>query len=168
MNIHIRPETAEDIAGIRDIVAAAFAAVPYSDKTEPLIVEALRRSGVLAVSLVAETGGTLAGHVAVSPVSVADGSRGWYGLGPISVLPEVQRKGIGTQLMERALAGLRGMGASGCVLLGEPGFYGRFGFKPVPGLVFPGASAGYFQASVFRGATPKGEVKYHESFYGLL
>jgi predicted N-acetyltransferase YhbS len=87
-----------------------------------------------------------------------------YGLGPVSVLPECQGAGIGSALVRRALEHLRASGAVGCVVLGEPGYYSRFGFRPEPRLVLPGVPAEYFQAIVFVGTAPAGEVAYHSSF----
>ncbi|MNT78256.1 hypothetical protein D3C72_2174740 [compost metagenome] len=78
--------------------------------------------------------------------------------------PARQGQGIGRRLMDAALAGLAGAGAQGCVLLGDPAFYGRFGFVVRPGLVLPGVPPEYFQAVSFHGAWPVGEVRYHAAF----
>jgi len=164
MPIHIRPETPSDIAAIEAVTIAAFRSAPHTDHTEQFIVRALRDAGQLAVSLVAEERDVIIGHVAVSPVTVSSGAAGWYGLGPISVVPERQRQGIGVRLMEHALAALRAMGACGCVVLGDPRYYGRFGFKAEPSLLLPGVPAEYFQALSFGGSFPCGEVAYHEAF----
>lgn len=162
--IGIRHERASDAAAIAALTEAAFREVVHSDHTESAIVGALREAGQLAVSLVAGEPGQVVGHVAVSPVTVSDGSPSWYGLGPVSVAPGRQGRGIGSLLVTRALAELRAMGAAGCVVLGEPGYYARFGFRSEPGLVLPGAPAGYFQAIAFDGRLPCGEVAYHVSF----
>lgn len=162
--ISIRNELPADVAAIDAVTVAAFSSAKYSSGTEQLIVRALRGSGQLAVSLVAEEAGRVVGHVAVSPVAITKGSPGWYGLGPVSVVPERQRLGIGKMLITQALAELRQSGAAGCVVLGEPGYYSRFGFKPVPTLVLPGVPAEYFQAISFDGAFPAGQVAYHASF----
>jgi putative acetyltransferase len=146
------------------LTAAAFLNAPYTSHTEQFIVNALRKSGKLSVSLVAEEDGQIIGHVAVSPVSISNSCNGWYGLGPISVAPERQGQGIGSKLVEQALNTLRKMGAAGCVLLSEPKYYGRFGFKPEPTLVLPGIPPEYFQAISFCGEVPAGTVRYHESF----
>jgi putative acetyltransferase len=87
----IRDETASDAGAIFEITRLAFENHPHSEQTEQFIVNALRAAGVLAVSLVAEMGGTVVGHIAFSPVTIADGSDGWYGLGPVSVLPQSQK-----------------------------------------------------------------------------
>jgi len=93
----------------------------------------LRKAGALTISLAAEQDGEIVGHVAVSAVSMSDGSADWYGLGPISVTPERQRKGIGSGLMQAALRLLRERSPAGCVLVGDPAYYARFGFKPGAG-----------------------------------
>lgn len=164
MSICVRKEETNDIEGIHRVTEAAFLNAPHTDHTEQFIVEALRNSDVLVISLVAEDAGKIIGHVAVSPVSISDGSQGWFGLGPISVNPTNQGVGIGSELMRAALAELENIDANGCVLLGDPGFYKRFGFEPVEHLVFPGVPPEYFQAVAFKGSYPHGEVAYHESF----
>lgn len=164
MNIRIREEQPQDIAAIEALTVSAFLNAIHTDHTEQFIVNALRNSGKLSVSLVADENGTIVGHVAVSPVTISDGASGWYGLGPISVAPEHQRRGLGARLMKQALAELRGLGASGCVVLGDPNYYARFGFRGEPPLALPGVPAGYFQALAFDGSLPTGVVSYHESF----
>lgn len=162
--IRIRTETPADVAAIEAVTAAAFLDAPHTDHTEHFIVNALRRAGQLFISLVAEDSDVIVGHVAISPVSISHGTSGWYGLGPISVAPERQRQGIGSQLMTEALARLRRSGAAGCVVVGEPRYYGRFGFKAEPALVLPDVPPEYFQAIAFRGEIPAGVVSYHDAF----
>lgn len=162
--VSILPESVADVAAIHAVTAAAFLEAPHAAHTEQFIVAALRRAGALAVSLVAEEGGAIIGHVAASPVNISGGASGWYGIGPISVLPARQGAGIGTRLMAAALQQLRTQGASGCVLLGDPGWYARFGFMPVPGLVLPDVPPEYFQALAFGDSLPAGVVTYHAGF----
>ena len=164
MSIEIRSEIPSDIAAIEALTASAFLHAPHTSHTEQFIVNALRKAGQLAISLVALDVGKLVGHVAVSPVSLSTGAAGWYGLGPISVAPERQWEGIGSLLMKRALDELRKAGAAGCVLVGEPGFYARFGFKAESALVLPSTPPEYFQAISFGGAVPAGTVSFHEAF----
>ena len=164
MNIRIRNETAADIAAIEAVTTAAFLHAPHTSHTEQLIVSELRKAGRLSLSLVADSDGKVVGHVAVSPVSLSDGATGWFGLGPISVMPEHQRRGIGSQLMREALRILREQRASGCVLLGEPEYYGRFGFQVDPNLTLPGVPPEYFLAICFDSSRPRGIVSYHEAF----
>ena len=164
MSIIIRKELPKDIEIIEALTEEAFLKAPHTDHTEQYIVNALRKADALSVSLVAEDAEMLIGHVAVSSVTISDGSEDWYGLGPVSVIPDRQCQGVGSQLMEKALETLKSIGAKGCVLLGDPNYYCRFGFKPYPKLVFPGVPAEYFQAISFTGEVPAGTVSYHEAF----
>lgn len=164
MNIRIRNEAPADAQAIEAVTAAAFLEAEHSSHTEQFIVNALRRADQLSVSLVAEDAGQVIGHVAISPVRISDGSSDWYGLGPVSVDPGHQAHGIGTRLVNEALAALRGMGAAGCVVLGDPAYYGRFGFEAKPELAYPGVPAQYFQALLMTGAMPSGTVSYHAAF----
>ncbi|MBF2075216.1 MAG: N-acetyltransferase [Synechococcales cyanobacterium C42_A2020_086] len=163
-DLTIRPEIPADCAPIRSLITAAFLKASHTSHTESLIVDALRSSGNLTLSLVAEVNGQLVGHVAISPVTLSEGNQGWYGLGPVAVAPKHQGQGIGTQLIQRALAALREFGAAGCVVLGEPQYYRRFGFQEVPNLRLPGVPPAYFQAIAFDAQLPQGVVSYHESF----
>ncbi|WP_047244295.1 GNAT family N-acetyltransferase [Chromobacterium subtsugae] len=164
MTIIIRKEQAADIGAVYALTEAAFRGEAHSSHTEQFIVAALRRRGLLTVSLVADDGGEIVGHVAVSPVAMSSGAAGWHGLGPISVSPARQKRGIGGQLMREALRVLREQGARCCVVLGDPAYYGRFGFRQQPGLVLPGIPAEYFQALAFGAATPLGEAAYDQAF----
>jgi putative acetyltransferase len=164
MSPHLRREAPGDAAAIEAITIAAFLDAPHTGHTEQFIVRALRDAGQLSVSLVAEHDGVIVGHVAISPVTVSDGATNWFGLGPVSVAPPHQGRGIGSRLVTQALTELRLRGAAGCVVLGEPGYYGRFGFRAVPQLVLPGVPPEYFQALWFRDQLPSGNVAYHASF----
>lgn len=164
MSVQIRPESPSDADAIAQLTTAAFLTAPHTSHTEAFVVNALRRAGQLTVSLVAQAGDRLVGHVAISPVTVSSGATGWYGLGPISVAPDLQGQGIGSQLMHAALADLRRLGAAGCVLLGDPAYYGRFGFAAWPGLVLDGVPPEYFQALAFDDGYPAGSVQYHDAF----
>lgn len=164
MDIQISNESIGDTAKIHRVTEQAFLNAPHTDHTEQFIVDALRRSSVLTISQIAKADGEIIGHVAISPVSISNGATGWFGLGPISVLPEFQGLGIGSKLMKSSLAALEALGATGCVVLGDPAYYGRFGFKAVDGLVYPGVPAEYFQALSFTDKFPQGEVSYHEAF----
>ena len=162
--MQIRSERPGDADAIHALTRTAFAEAPHSSHTEQYIVDALRAAGALAVSLVAEDADGIVGHVAVSPVQLSDGSPGWYGLGPISVAPGRQGQGIGGALMRAAVEALRARGVAGCVLLGDPGYYGRFGFRAEPRLRLVGVPAEYFQALLLEGGWPDAEVEYHSAF----
>jgi putative acetyltransferase len=164
MCVEVRSETSADVQKIEAVTTSAFLNAPHTSHTEQYIVNALRRAGKLAVSLVAVRDDTLIGHIAISPVSISDGTSGWFGLGPISVLPQHQRRGIGSQLIREAIRILRERGASGCVVLGEPEYYGKFGFRADPNLILPSVPPEYFQAIPFSPSKPRGTVTYPEAF----
>jgi len=164
MTITIRTEQPADIGAIFELTRLAFLSAAHTSHTEQFIVNALRSSGQLALSLVAVEEQRLVGHVAFSPVTVSSGDTGWYGAGPLSVLPERQRQGIGSRLMQEGIAMLMGRDARGCVLLGDPAFYSRLGFSPCKDLVLPGVPPEYFLCRSFGGAVPKGEVRYASAF----
>lgn len=162
--MRIRAETSADSETIEALTVAAFSSALHTSCTEQHIVNALRRTGKLSVSLVAESDGAVIGHVALSPVVISDGTPDWFGLGPVSVLPRYQRRGIGSQLVREALRTIRERGASGCVVLGDPDYYSRFGFRINPDLGLPGMPPEYFQAMAFSSSQPRGIVSYHEAF----
>ncbi|GLQ05371.1 GNAT family N-acetyltransferase [Sneathiella chinensis] len=164
MTVEIRPERPEEAATIRQVTEAAFALAEHRDGTEGAIIDALRQLGGLSVSLVAIEAGAIVGHVAFSPVLVAGEDRNWFGLGPVSVLPDRQRQGIGDALVRAGLARLEGMGAGGCVVLGDPDYYHRFGFRAESDLRYEGVPPEYFMALSFGGETPTGAVIYHAGF----
>ena len=160
-----RDEGIGDAAAIAALTDAAFRDAPHRSGTEAAIVAALREDGVLALSLVAEDDdGMLAGHVAFSPVRLSGGEPGWFGLGPVSVVPDRQGRGIGAALVRAGLARLRAEGADGCVVLGDPAYYARFGFVADARLQLPGVPPAYFQVQVFGGEVPAGTVAYADAF----
>ncbi len=162
--ISIRPEAPDDIAAIHRITEDAFRDMPFSDGDEPDLVDKLRDDGDLTLSLVAETTDALVGHIAFSPVTISDGTTNWYGLGPVSVMPELQKQGIGFRLVQRGIADMREIGALGIILLGNPEYYGRFGFEHDPKLKYPGPPPEYSQRLVLEGEAPSGVVSYAKAF----
>ena len=93
----IRDERPDDAAAIAQVTRTAFATAEHSSGTEEFIIAALRSAGQLSLSLVAQMDGGIVGHVAISPVEISDGARDWYGLGPVSVLPDCQGTGVGSR-----------------------------------------------------------------------
>lgn len=159
-----RDEAHSDAAAISEVTALAFESMEISSHTEHYIVDALRAAGALPVSLVALVEGRVVGHIAFSPVTMSDGTEGWYGLGPVSVLPCFQGRGIGGALIREGLSRLEGLGALGCCLVGHPGYYSRFGFRNVSGLAHQGVPPEAFFVLPFHGVVPQGEVLFHPAF----
>ena len=164
MSIAIRNEQACDEEAIARVINAAFENVENSDQSEAQIVNSLRDHGALSLSRVALLDNEIVGHVAISPVTLSDGSAGWYGLGPLAVLPRYQGTGIGSALVVSALDHLRGIGAAGCVLLGDPDYYKRFGFQPDTSLTLAGFPPGFFLTLSFDANLPAAGVLYHRAF----
>ena len=164
-NLLIRDDTDMDCATITEITAKAFETLEISDHTEQFVVMGLRAAKALTVSLVAEINGKMVGHIAFSPVTLSDGTTDWYGLGPVSVLPEYQKQGIGSALINEGLARLKALGAKGCCLVGHPGYYGRFGFVNTDEFTMEGVPPEAFFALSFDGKMPKGKVMFHQAFF---
>jgi len=164
LNFNIRDETYADVMAITEVTVAAFKSLEISGHTEQFIIEALRAGNALTISLVAEMDGRVLGHIAFSPLTISDGTQNWYGLGPVSVLPEFQRQGIGKALIQEGLSRLKDMNARGCCLVGHPEYYRKFGFKNVTDLVCEGVPQEVFFALSFDGHMPHGEVSFHEAF----
>ncbi|MDQ8730748.1 N-acetyltransferase [Bradyrhizobium sp. LHD-71] len=162
--MEIRSERPTDVAAISYITTAAFKTAPHSSGTEARIVEGLRTGQALAVSLVAVDQDEIVGHVAFSPVTIVGARGGWYGLGPVSVRPEQQSRGFGQLLIRAGLEQLRLFQAAGCVVLGDPRYYHRFGFESDPALTYGGRHSPYFQRLVLGGPPATGDVAYHPAF----
>ena len=161
----VHKENPSDVGAITDITKAAFTNHLHSHNTEHLIVIALRAANALTISLVAEVDGERVGHIAFSPVTFTDGSENWYGLGPISVLPAYQKKGIGTKLVNEGLDMLKDLGAQGCVLVGDPDYYERFGFKSPNELRYEGVPQENLLVLPFGNEMPAGVVEFHQAFF---
>jgi putative acetyltransferase len=125
----IRVERPRDVVGIRRVNELAFARPEEAD-----VVDRLRQADIPFLSLVAEDGGAIVGHVLFTPVIVDHGEQhvgqhvAGMGLAPLAVTPERQRQGIGTLLVQRGLELLRADGCPFVIVLGHPGYYPRFGF----------------------------------------
>jgi putative acetyltransferase len=162
--VRIRNETSADVGAIAEVTIAAFQTLAISRHTEQFIVAALRAADALSLSLVAEVDGRVVGHIAFSPVTMSDGTPDWYGLGPVSVLPECQRQGIGGALIREGIARLQARGARGCCLVGHPEYYRRFGFQNPRGLVHAGVPPEVFFTLSWDGRLPQGSVEFHAGF----
>ncbi len=122
----IREEQAEDRADVAKVHRLAF-----GREDEGRLVEALRDGDHARISLVAEDGGRIVGHVLFSALSLAapDGALDALSLAPVAVVPDRQREGIGSMLIREGLRTCEGRGHRVVVVLGEPGYYRRFGFS---------------------------------------
>jgi putative acetyltransferase len=160
----VRSEYPGDAEAISAMTREAFEDHPHSRQTEHLIVEALRRAGVLSVSLVAELHGEIVGHVAFSPAIFGPESQGWFGLGPLSVKKSAQRRGIGSALIHAGLATLSELSAKGCAVAGDPAYYTRFGFRHYAETFYEGLPPEYFMCLPLLGAVPAGRVIFHSAF----
>jgi putative acetyltransferase len=136
--ITIRPERLEDAPAVHEVNRLAFGRAAEAELVDALI-EALRRAAGPWISLVAEAGGRVVGHIFFSPVTIEgeagprageSGSPPAMGLGPMAVLPGCQNRGIGSELARAGLEACRRAGHLVVVVLGHPRFYPRFGFVP--------------------------------------
>lgn len=161
----IRQEVKGDEPQIHALTKAAFATAEHSSGTEQDIIAKLRADGALSLSLVGEVEGQIVAHLAFTAVEIGGRDLSWLGLGPVSVAPDQQSNGFGRAIIEDGLRDIAAKGAKGCVVLGEPTYYSKFGFKTESGLIFEGVPPEYFMALVFEGELPKGNVTYHSAFY---
>lgn len=164
MTYEIRPERSPDAAAIRELTDMAFRGAKHSSGTEGAIIDVLRTAGALTLSLVATRDGEIVGHVAFSPVTFDGVDIGWLGLGPISVRPDLQSKGIGSALINEGVGYLRRLGVPGCVLLGDPNYYRRFGFESDPAIRYQDVPPEYFMRISLDGSQPTGDVAFHPAF----
>lgn len=118
-----------DEAAIYALTQSAFKAMPFSNGSEGPIIDQLRKDGDLTVSLVAIEDAQIIGHITFSPVTINKLKAQWFGLGPVAVMPNFQRKGVGTLLINEGLNIIKQAGATGCALIGDPNYYKRFGFR---------------------------------------
>ncbi|HUO98222.1 MAG TPA: N-acetyltransferase [Rhizomicrobium sp.] len=163
-DVNIRNQIEADFAAVHELVIAAFKTLPIAAGTEQFIMDALWRTGAAAVALVAEDVGRIVGQAAFSKVLVGGRDVGWHGCGPVSVLPTRHRQGIGSALMRAGLDRLRALGSKGCVVVGHPDYYPRFGFANTDAMSLPGVPPEAFMAIRFEGEMPRGEVTFDKAF----
>ncbi len=163
----IRSENPSDIDAITRVTKAAFEAYSFNQQTEHMTIQDLRAAGALTLSLVTEIDGRIVGHIAFSPVTISDGTLNWYGLGPVSVMPDYQGLRIGMKMVNSGLALLASMGSNGCVLVGLPTYYRRFGFRNHDRLIHEGVPQEVFVAKSLAGQVPSGTVEFHQAFKQL-
>ncbi|MDM9623486.1 N-acetyltransferase [Rhizobium sp. S96] len=158
----IRDEHKTELSEISRIVAEAFGGTD-----ESLLIERLREDGDAVVSLVAVIGDAIAGHVMLSPMTAPFDA---LGLAPLSVRPEYQKQGAGTALVRAAITRAREMGASAIFVLGDPEYYGRFGFRADLATGFSSPYAGrHFMVLPLASALEStlGQVDYAPAFSSL-
>jgi putative acetyltransferase len=158
----IRDEKPEDVAAISRLITAAMLLLPQATGSEARIVERLRADGALMLSLVADENGEVLGHLAASAAQIG-AQAGWGLIGPVAVLPARHRQGIGSALMNEALRRLRAT-CRGAALVGNPAYYGRFGFRAFPGFSVAGIPPEVVLALPFDGSVPRGELMHHAAF----
>lgn len=105
------------------------------------------------------------GHIAFSPVVISDGSKGWYGLGPISALPQNQNADIGSAPILRGLDRIKQLDARGCVLVGKLGYHNRFGFKECYWFACKGIPSEKLLVICFGEERPTGTMTFHPGFF---
>jgi putative acetyltransferase len=164
----IRPEREEDAAAVRHVHETAFPTA-----AEANLVDRLRAGGKAVIALVAEDGDSIVGHVLFSPIALEPlaGTVG-LGLAPVAVLPDHEKHGVGRRLIQNGLAECRAWGAGFVVVIGDPPYYGRFGFEPAEkhGLRNEyGAGEGFMVFELTSGALPPPGtlVKYAPEFAAL-
>ena len=160
-NVVIRDQTEADFAAVHALVIAAFKTMPYACGREQFIMDALWRTGAATLALVAEDAGAIVGQTAFSKVKVGGADVGWHGCGPLSVQPARHKQGIGSALMRAGVGRLRALGSKGCVLVGNPAYYSRFGFENTDAMREPGVPPEVFLAL---GETPRGDVEFDKAF----
>lgn len=163
----IRHEKPSDIEMITEVIKAAFKSHPLSQQTGHFTISDLRDADALTISLVTEIYGRVVAHIAFSSVTISDGTTNWYGLGPVSVLPEFQGCRIGTAMVNKGLGLLKSFDSKGCVLIGLPTYFDRFGFKNHPQLIHEGVPQEIFVAKSLFGRVPRGSVEFHQAFKQL-
>lgn len=168
----VRREGPEDRAAVHALHVAAFGRPGAPEVPEARLVELLRAAGdtVPELSFVALSGDAVVGHVTCSRATVDDAAS--LGLGPLGVLPDAQRRGVGSALMHTVLGAADALGAPVVVLLGDPAYYGRFGFVPAErvGIRSPEPRWGpYFQARRLTSweGRPTGTFRYADAFSQL-
>ena len=166
----IRQETAGDIAAIGSVIRRAFQS--HNEACEEAdLVDRLRHAGDLALSLVAEQDGQLVGHVGFSRLWIVQDAQRIPGisLAPLAVMPDRQRKGAGRALVEAGHARLREAGEAIVFVVGDPEYYGRFGFSLLAAAAFECRYAGpHFQALRLASTAPEaGSVEYAPAFNDL-
>ena len=167
-NLFIRHETPADIPAIRAVNEAAF-----ETGAEAALVDALRENGKFTLSLVADTGGEVVGHILFTDIEMEPGGADAriLGLAPMAVRPDRQGGGIGSALVRRGLEYCLELGYRGVVVLGHPAFYPRFGFAPASrygiSCIYDAPDEAFMALSLGDAVLPRGRALYQPEFAGV-
>jgi putative acetyltransferase len=167
MNAIVRLEQSSDAAAIDHVLRSAF-----PTDQEARLVGLLRKHQRLRLSLIAEIDGVIVGHIAFSQVTIAGSVANPTGLGlaPLSIVPELQRRGLGAQLVGEGLRACERLGAGFVVVLGEPEYYHRFGFRSADLFELKneyGASEVFMALELKTASITPGLVRYESEFSNL-
>lgn len=166
MKYSIRPEVNGEEQAIRDLTGRAFAPMPFADETDQELPGRFRRAGKLRLSLVAQSGTEIVGHVALTQAIHHSSADNWFALGPISVEPAWQRQGIGTAMIAEVRRWLVANGAAGCILVGDTNYYSRHGFMLASEHCPHNEPPEHFMVLKLKGAIPSGRFAFDPLFYG--
>ncbi len=166
MSLRVQPESEEDSDGIRAVHLVSFPTPAEAD-----LVKMLHEDGDAEISLVAKDGAQVVGHVMLSRMQVEGDGRSYraLGLGPVAVIPELRRRGVGSALIDEAMRLAEQRGEEIVFLLGEGDYYRRFGFTSEAAAPFASPYAGpYFMAKSFGSRLPaSGTAAYAPAFARL-
>nr|WP_321456835.1 N-acetyltransferase [uncultured Cohaesibacter sp.] len=162
--MEIRKETAADFDAIMNVTLASAKQPQVGRQNGYFTLNALRRSGSITLSLVAEIDGTVVGHVAFCPVHVSGGEKGWYALGPISVLPECISQGIRKALIAEGIEILRSMHGKGVAIVGDRDYFMPLGFMDAPVTASRQQHITDFMVMPFEDRMPYGRFEFPEGF----
>jgi putative acetyltransferase len=167
MNVLVRLEQSGDAAAIDHVLRSAF-----TTDQEAVLVDRLRHHQRLRLSLIAEIDGVIVGHIAFSQVTIAGSvaSSTGFGLAPLAIVPELQRRGLGARLVGEGLCACEHLGVGFVVVLGAPEYYHRFGFRSADlfGLENEyGAAEEFMAVELKTGSITPGLIRYASEFSDL-
>lgn len=166
--IAIREEISADASSIGTLTELAFRGRPYAGGDEQDVIERLRATDALTLSLVAVDNSELVGQVTFSPAKLSDGSGPWFALGPVSIVPQRQGEGIGSSLINLGLERIAALGALGCILTGNPVYYTKFGFELSPKHTPDNEPEAFFMLKLLQQELqPKGQFAFDQAFYDV-
>ena len=167
VEMNIRKFKNNDLEPVKSLLLKAFHNHPHGNPetgvVEHFIVEKLVQDNADICSMVACDNDEIIGFITYSQVKINESDLNWVGLGPVAVLPEYQKQGVGKTLIEETLNSVKDK-FNGCVVMGDPQYYMNFGFEVIEGLFFDGVPQEYFLSKVFKDNAPLGNVQYNKAF----